>query len=93
MGEGLPNSASSSAGIWIFVCLCLYTSVVSVSVYQSTEGYMGIRQASVLGPGGETKSIRVPVQTRLSQIYYDLFKGKSSFQKSSRPQGRACGRF
>lgn len=51
----------------LFVCLCLYISVVSVSVYQSTDGYMGIKQARVLGPGGETKSIRVPVRTGLSQ--------------------------
>lgn len=71
----------------LFVCLCLYTPVVSVSFYPSTDGYMGIKQARVLGPGGETKNIHVPVRTRLSQnpqtrASTTIFSGASHHSKN-----------
>lgn len=88
---------SSYLFLHLFVCLCLYTSVTSVAVYQSTEGYMGIKQTRVLGPGGESEGIRVPVHTQVSQspqtstimgqgIYDYMFMGKLPFQKPERPQ-------
>lgn len=63
---------------------------------------MGIKQTRVLGPGGETKGIRVPVHTQVSQspqtsaimgqgIYDYLFMGKLSFQKPERPQRAGHG--